>query len=417
MYEVEKKIEMLASKELWEKGIQHCIDKGVSSVQMIPFTYPEKRVEILETMLAGKYRIAPPRISLIPKGNEEFRKVYVNTLQDRLVLTMINEVYCSLYSDMIHPKCVSYRKGIGVKNIVQSISHECLRSKGYKIDISKYFDSVSREAMNAALKSVDTGSCLDQILYDYYNDDIVVDENWQVIHKYKSLCQGCAPSAFFANILLHDVDEVLSKICDVYYRYSDDILILGKRADEALEILTAMLAKKGLSINPKKVKPIDANTGFTFLGCMIKGNEITLDEKSLKNFMEQMKQRRKSNESLKKTIKRINRYLYLDYLDNPAKFGWAEYFFSIINREEDIILLDEWLKDYLRGCYTGKGKIGGLGLDLNRGVVRGKGKNVRANLQKTEGLLQKNGYMSMHHLYKVYKIDHDAYRMEITRSV
>ena len=85
--------------------------------------------------------------------------------------------------------------------------------------------------------------------------------------------------------------------------------------------------------------------------------------------------RNKGNKkSLKASIRKINNYLYLDRMNNPATFGWAEYFFSIINCEKDIIQLDEWLKDLLRASYTGKRKIGGLGIirtEIDRVVERG----------------------------------------------
>ena len=417
---MDEKIELLFDKLLWQKAIQHCIDKGVNPMKMIRFTEPEFRGQLFDIIMSGNYKVAPPRIALIPKEKGEFRKVYVNTIQDRLVLTMINDIYCRLYGDMIHPKCVSYQKGIGVRSIVQQISRELVRGiKGYKIDISKYFDSVSREAMNEALQSVSTGSPIDKILWDYYNDDIVIDENWQKVEKYKSLCQGCAPSAFFANIMLRDIDAALSDMCSVYYRYSDDILILGDRADEALNMLTEMLSQKGLKVNPKKVQPVSSDNGFMFLGCRIKGKDISIGEKSVKEFTKKMKElcvtKATGEAALRKRIRKINRYLYLDYMNNPTVFGWAEYFFSIINKEEDIVELDTWVKDLLRSSVTGKDKIGGLGVDLNRGVLRGRGQNVNANKGKTKGILEQYGYVSMHHLYKVYRTDRDAYRMEVNR--
>ena len=52
--------------------------------------------------------------------------------------------------------------------------------------------------------------------------------------------------------MLRDIDAALSDMCSVYYRYSDDILILGDRADEALNMLTEMLSQKGLKVNPKR---------------------------------------------------------------------------------------------------------------------------------------------------------------------
>lgn len=437
MFEVEQKIELFFRNDLWERAIQHCIDKGIKPMELSEYTTAEFRAYLAQVMLAGEYKVAPPHVALIPKETKgEFRKVYVNTVLDRLVLTIINEVYSTLYGNMIHPKCVSYKKGTGVKNIIRNITREITFSDkpiaGYKVDISKYFDSVNRETMNSVLKSVDTGSCLDQILYGYYNDDVIMDENGVLVEKYKSLCQGCAPSAFFANLTLREVDYALDKLCSVYYRYSDDLLILGEKADEAMDVLQNILASKGLKVNPKKVEAITRDNWFTFLGCKIKGSCVSLGKKSLDNFVNQVKSRTElpkdkehrhgcSETELRKAIKSINNYLYTAYLKNSSEFGWAEYFFGIINCEKDIEIMDTWLKDMLRGYSTGKGgcsKVGGLGsvsTEKESTVSRGKGRSVSRNLEKTENLLQECGYVSMHHLYKVYCIDKDVYRSEIKR--
>lgn len=429
MYDEDIKLKMFFDKALWEKAIQHCIDKGIKPLELSPFTSAEFRGILYEIMRSGKYKVAPPHIALIPKDNGDFRKVYVNTVLDRLVLTIINEVYCSLYSDLIHPNCVSYQKHIGVKNIIHNITSEITSVdgvSGYKVDISKYFDNVSRETMNSALKTVSTGSCIDQILYDYYNDDLIMDENGNLIRKYKSLCQGCAPSAFFANIILRDVDMAMSEMCDVYYRYSDDLLILGSNADKAMEVLCTILRGKGLSVNPNKVEAITSDSWFTFLGCRIKGNTVSFSKKSLKNFVSQIEERVKcdgkhSEKDLKKVIRTVNNYLYTAYMKNSSDFGWAEYFFSIVNCENDIVELDKWLKDMLRGYVTGNGgrkKVGGLGCGCGDcSVMRGKGRCVKTNRSKTEGLLEVCGYISMHHLYKVYKINHDVYKAEVVRNM
>ncbi len=440
MFEVDEKVKMFFEIERWEKAVQHCINKGIKPYELSRFVEPEFRSYFLSVLLDGKYKVAPPHIALIPKETKgEFRKVYVNTVFDRLVLTIINDVYCNLYGSMIHPKCVSYQKGLGVKTIVRNIVKEIQKLEnqgnkllGYKIDISKYFDNVSRETMNEALASVNTGSALDKVLYDYYNDDLIMDENKELVVKYKSLCQGCAPSAFFANIILKEVDEAMDKMCQVYYRYSDDLLLIGNNPDEAMAKLTEILAKKGLQVNQKKVEPLYADQWFTFLGCKIKGNMVSLGKKSLDNFIKEIDSRTKlpktkeyrngcSEKELEKRIKSINRYLYTAYIQNSSQFGWGEYFFGIVNCEKDIETLDQWVKDKLRACFTGKGRgwqTGGLGsvdTEKTRTVLRGRGASVNGNLQKTDQMLERCGYVSMHHLYKVFHIDHDVYLAEINR--
>ena len=110
----------------------------------------------------------------------------------------------------------------------------------------------------------------------------MIDENGKIKHVYKGIAQGFAVSPFFANYILQDVDEEISKLNVLYKRYSDDILILGPDYEQAKAILYRKLAEKGLTINPKKVTPIDASTEFTFLGFKIRGSEITFSADTVK---------------------------------------------------------------------------------------------------------------------------------------
>ena len=91
-----------------------------------------------------------------------------------------------------------------------------------------------------------------------------------------------------------------------------------------------------------------------------------------------------------------------------------------MNVEDDIKTLDMWIKDTLRGLYTGKRKIGGLGVNKvtdECGVLRGKGKNVSANLGKTRSdkdILKEAGYISMNEMYHQFRYSKELYRASLT---
>jgi len=423
----DKMLKRFLDTELWSRGIQHCIDKGIRPEELRAYTTPEFRCEIASIIIAKKYYIAPPHIALVPKDVPgEFRKIYVNTVLDRLILNILAEVYTEANKEKIHPHCVSYKKGMGVSKIIDKVLRYTSKENftGYKIDISKYFDSVPREYLEKVLAEIFSGSCLDNIVWEYYHDDLILDENDQLQEKYKSLAQGCAMSPLLANLALKEVDAAMSKTCELYYRYSDDILLLGKGADEAFELLGKMLGEIGLKVNPKKVEKLSSEKWFTFLGCKIKGNRVSISKKSLETFQKEIQKRtvdkmpknsKMDKRALKRAVQNIQRYLYTSYIKNSSNFGWAEYFFNIINCEEDIVEMDKWIKDTLRACLTGKTKVGGLGSieGKDKTVARGKGKNVTANYEKTKGVLEDCGYVSMHHLYKVFHINKDVYRAEI----
>lgn len=404
---VDDKLALFFDKALLQETVDACVDKGIHLAEVRWFTQPENRIMLAKQMLSGQYHIAPPHIIQIPKpGSNETRKVYCNEPMDRFICAQIGRVYERMFHDRIHPNCVSYQKGIGVGRIVREIAQFLARHpgmKGAKFAIHHYFDEVSEATRDKALKELGTGSCIDRVVWEYLHDDAVIDEHDELHHVYKGIAQGFALSPFLANYILRDVDEAISRLNVLYYRYSDDILILGEDFEQARDILYAKLAEKGLTINPKKVTAIDADTPFTFLGFKIHGDRITFSEDSVnrlkKNIRSLTKTRKgqplKDETVLRKVIRQINHALYVAYLQNDREFGWAEYMFGTVNVLEDIEVLDRYIKDHLRHVYTGKW-------------------NSRSNYRKVPNdMLRRCGYVSMAHLFKLYRIAKPLYRNEV----
>jgi len=406
------KMSMFFNHGLWTDTIQKCIDKGISKGLLTQLCETQNRLAFAQLIENGQYKVAPPYIGLIPKPNScDFRKVYINTDMDRFVLSLINEVYMKIYGHLIHPKCVSYQKGIGVNKIIRElslhtfISHPLSSKLGYKVDVSKYFDSVNKKTLFKALNELNTNSPIDKIIYDYYSEDLIINEKGEVEEKYKSLAQGCAVSAFLANYILKDIDEALSSLDILYYRYSDDILILGTDSDIALDMLEHMLEDKGLALNPKKIEAVYKDEWFTFLGFKINGKKITFSEDSVKRFKSKIKKitkmrkgmHTKSRKVQQRAIKDINYYLYTAFLKSNLNFGWAEYMFATVNQKDDVRVLDEYIKDHLKHMYTGK---------WNHTTNRNKTSNEQ---------LAKMGYVSMVHMYNLYKINKEVFRAEVRR--
>lgn len=407
LMDIDDKLTLFLDKETLQMTIEHCTVKGIPLDEVRNFTEPEFKLQLAKLMLAGKYRIAPPHILLIPKpDSDEKRKVYCNNAMDRIICTQIAHVYNRMYKDLIHPCCVSYQKGVGVPHIVRSISQYLVTHPGltgWKMDIHHYFDAVSEEARDQALKELDSGSCIDQIVWDYLHDDVILDEHGEVQHVYKGIAQGFAVSPFLANYLLRDMDEAVSRLNVLYYRYSDDLLILGPDADMAKEIVASMLAEKGLQIHPRKCVPVDASTRFTFLGFDICGGDITFSQSSLKRIKKDIRsltktrkgQDKRSEEVLHKVIRQINHKLYVAHIINDKEFGWGEYFLGTVTVKADIRILDEYIKDHIRHTYTGKW-------------------NSSANYRKVPNdVLRQCRYVSMVHLWKLRRINANLYRNEV----
>lgn len=416
-----KLLEMIFDHSRWEDMIIKAEEKGINLAVIKQLCVPQVRLRLYKAIVSGNYEIAPPHIARIPKDVPgEFREVYVNEDVDRIVLTLINDCLSELFSDMIHKQCKSYQKGIGCQEVVQKVSKEIKRLInikndtfiGYKADLSKYFDSVKIEIIDSVFDEFERRLGFElytepviNILRKYYHNDLVFDVEGNLIEHYGSLKQGCAVAAILANVVLYDVDKTLSEMNIIYYRYSDDIVMIGEDASKAKQTLENMLQLYGLSLNPKKVEALYSDKWFTFLGFKIKGNMITLSKNRVKKFQKEIESRtiKKRNISGKQARKSVINYLY------NGDYNWSTSCLGTINVKKDIDELNKFIMDCIRACETGKKKVGGLGSVNDKEdytILRGTGKNVSANRAKIEKI---ENYLTVGCLSNAMKLSKPIY--------
>jgi hypothetical protein len=414
-------LEKVFEAERWEAAINKGFFKGIDKGELRQLCGPETRMRLAMAILEDNYEIAPPHQALIPKDNGEFRTVYVNENIDRIFLSIVNDLLFELCSDMIHPACKSYQKGIGCGKIVQEITknikwqkeYEDLESKtfGIKADLSKYFDSVPIEFIDNVFDQLVHkfgDSKIIAILRKYYHTDLCFDPDGNLIKHYQSLKQGCAVASWLADVMLYEIDDHLSELKGMYVRYSDDILYIGRFYDYAMKVLEKNLEIMSMKLNPKKVEYLSYDRWFKFLGFMIKEDQITLSPGRVKTFQKEIEKRSVKNRHVsgKAAIISINRYLY----KGDGTYSWATQVLPIINVERDIDTLNEFVMDCIRACQTGKRKIGGLGTITNQKdymILRGTGKNVSANRKNTEKEIE--GYYSIRCMQKALNICRPVY--------
>lgn len=388
-------------KERWEQALETGVDKHIDKGELRKFTSPEVRLALYNAIATDNYEIAPPHEVQIPKDNGDMRIVYVNENVDRIFLSIANNLFFEMFPEFIHPSCKSYQTGIGCGKIVQQVSKEMARinSKivGVKMDLTKYFDTVPIKYIDEVFDRMENKvgkSKIIDVVRKYYHTDLCFDFNGELIEHYQSLKQGCAVASFLADAVLYSIDKEISGM-DVYYvRYSDDLLVVGRCWDEAFQIIKAKLKEMEMTLNPKKVETVCKDRWVKFLGFNIKGSQITLAKSRVKSFQKEIETRtiKQRNISMTRALNQVNSYLY----KGDGKYSWATSVLPIINVEKDIETLNQFVMDALRACATNKKKIGGLGSvndKENYTVLRGTGKNVTANRNKTEKEIE--GFLSL----------------------
>lgn len=397
---MDKLLEKVFDKQRFLDAIQTGYEKGIPKKLLQHLCLPNVQADLKNQIANHDYHIAPPHEAQIPKDNGEFRTVYVNAGTDRVLLSIINDVIFELCSDMIHPSCKSYQKGLScgktVKQISQKIAKMTTSAIGVKIDLTKYFDSVPIPYIDMVFDKIESrigASCVLDLLREYYHMNMVLDLKKQPIEKYSSLRQGCAFAAFLADAILYDTDNQISQMPVNYIRYSDDILIIGEQWESAYQKLKLMLSDMNLTLNPKKIEILHKDKWFKFLGFSVKNDKISMSEKRLKTFQHEIEDCTIHNKSkdMNTVICRVNRYLYT----GPDGFSWATSVLPVINSKQDIQILNGFIMDAIRGACTGKTGIGGLGInrDANDGIIHHeKGRNVKQNKEKIPTL---SNYMTL----------------------
>jgi hypothetical protein len=388
----DKILQMFFEKERWTYAIDKGVGKDINKGQLYQLTKPEVRAKMYQAIANGNYVIAPPHTAKIPKDTPgEFRTVYVNEPIDRIFLSIANDLLIDLTPEMIHPACQSYQRGIGCGKIVQNISKKICSAQGdvigWKSDLSKYFDSVPIEFIDQAFNRVEEKhghSAIIDVLRKYYHSNLYFDEKGNLLEAYQSLKQGCSVASWLANVLLYHIDEKLSSMDGEYVRYSDDMLYIGTDYEAAMQVLCDGLSKMQMRLNPKKVEYLTHSRWFKFLGFSIKGRDISISKNRIKTFQKEIEKRTIKHRgiSLKQAVNAVNGYLY----KGDGLHSWATQILPVCNVRKDIDTLNMFVMDCLRAVQTKRGKLGGLGYDSTRPdgcVVRGTGKNVKANRAKT----------------------------------
>lgn len=339
--------ELLYNDSLWNNTLIKFYKRGVYT----NLNFPSERTEVIEQLLAGTYEFKPPTLHKIPKDDGSMRELLVLSDRDRIVMDVLYTIYYDEYKELIHKSCTSYQTGKAVATAVRDVQKHY--KPGVKLDLSKYFDTVSQETINDTLSKMFPNSGPTQCLLKFYNTPVIIVNGREVEH-YKSLCQGCSFSALLANIVLTKVDDKMSSICDYYTRYSDDILLMDDNLEEKLAILNTMLKQYGLGLNATKTKYFTDNVDY--LGVNVSSTKLSIGKKGWKHLKHAVKRtvRRLPVTGTKEAyLRRAYKKLFQTlHTATTHEYSALTYWKGISSTDEDFAKLDLYCRDIVRAHYT-----------------------------------------------------------------
>lgn len=314
-----------------------------------PKKYSTKLSFTMEEVLSIS-ELSIPRETVLTDKNGKERIVYT--------LPKVQSLYCSLYCEYlmtvrasdIHNKVVSYKKGMSVGKACRAVSNRVEGNLFVKMDVTKYFDSVSREYIQFLIKEYN----LPEHLANLYTQDLVVTRDGSTEPRYLGLIQGNPLSSFFANSLLYEFDVFMDDYHGVYYRYSDDMLFSVKKdKDSEIERASEYLSTYGLSINPKKTDVYKDQVEF--LGLIIEQGKVTASEKYMVEFRKTVKLTtlEKKEKCIDKYIRRVIKSLAGSWLSTAMYGCRLEYLFGALSTGEQFYELDNLIYANIQYLLTG----------------------------------------------------------------
>ena len=234
---------------------------------------------------------------------------------------------------------------------------------GYKIDISNYFNSIPVEKILLTLKD----DLQDEKLYNLFekilmNKMVLSDE--EEIEDEKGIMAGVPLASFLANYYLKDLDKYFYANKITYCRYADDIIVFDteEKVREHRKYILEFLKEKELSINTEKEFYYAPGDEIEFLGFSYKNGTIDLNKNSIRKIKGKIRRsarglRRwmlKKETSPEAPLKAMNKkYNKKFYGKDEDDLSWKYWFFSTINTDKSLKIVDEYMQEWQRYIVTG----------------------------------------------------------------
>jgi hypothetical protein len=216
------------------------------------------------------------------KGRDLERGTVANRIVERAITTKLN----SSLDRYFNSRSFGYRPGRSPEMAILQVRQAVRRGFHWalKTDITHFFQSIDRHILENQLSE----TIVDQGLRDTIMAAVspVVVTKSGPLQRLNGLPGGIGLSPFLSNVYLHEFDESCSRF--EYFRYADDIVVLGTSWDAVVSARRAIrdsLESIGLQLNHKKTFIRDLHRGsVVFLGYELRGGYIYPPEKSIRRF-------------------------------------------------------------------------------------------------------------------------------------
>lgn len=302
----------------------------------------ENLEELRQELRTGRYTSLPVKRVFIDKRGKagEKRPLGIPTIKDRVCQQAFKNRLEPIFEKHFNACSFRYRPNKSTHMAMRKIWLDINDGNEWIVDadLRDYFGTVDHELlMNLIARKISDGKVL-KLIRSMLTTGYI--EKGKLFPTSKGTPQGSVISPLLSNIYLTPFDNIMTQKGYKLTRFADDWLIVcksKKEAEEALKLAKQVLSRLGLRIHPNKTRITHIRWGFEFLGYKIKqGKGLRLNrnkikakinkynlyaypkDKSIKRFMEEIRQRakRKIPLTMKELIENINSVIR----------GWGNYY-------------------------------------------------------------------------------------------
>jgi hypothetical protein len=339
-----------------------------------------RSLDSLHQALQRKTFCFRPAVALHYNFNGKHRTIYLAPWEERIVDLLLYRVLNHKLHDWFSQDSYAYREGSFGLDLCQTRIAAVLHVRKplyvIKRDIADYFATVDHDVLLSKLAGlVKPGDYLFRLLEQRVR--FLYQENGLTRQATLGIPFGTAIACLFANIYLTELDREIQRIgCVSYFRYADDILLLARERDAAMQattILEKQLSELRLSLKASREaslllsgdSPADsvftAAAEFRHLGLLFRaGGSIALSRDKLRKVQNLFSFAfRRARRRWKKAADPLGRaQLLVTIAAETIEHGLRnvaiiDYYLKHVDDEDQLQILDRWLAEEILSLVFG----------------------------------------------------------------